>query len=107
MRTTATKQYRKDAYGAVNTRTTDLSEHYSIVLKGNEISNEKVRGVCAWLHPNGTGGFRLKMSEGPQLNLEHFSVEVLTALRDQLSHVIEQHENFQGLAFNTISLGDI
>jgi hypothetical protein len=61
------------------------------------------------MNPNGTGGFRLKMSAGPQINIESFSLEALTALRDQLSHVIDNHENFPygGLVFNTISRGDI
>jgi hypothetical protein len=109
VRVLGTKQYRKDAYSAVNTRTTDLSEHFSIVLRANDRFAETFKGVCAWMHPNGTGGFRLKMSAGPQLNLEQFPIEALTALRDQLSHVIEQHEDFpygSGL-FNTISRGDI
>jgi hypothetical protein len=61
------------------------------------------------MNPNGTGGFRLKMSAGPQINVESFSLEALTALRDQLSHVIDNHENFpygSGL-FNSIGTGDI
>lgn len=106
MEVSATKQYRKDAYSEVSKRVMDLSNHYSIALKGDQITHEKVQGCCAWLNSNETGGFRLKMSQGPQLNLENFSLEALTELRDQLSAVIDQHWDFPyGKLINSVSRG--
>jgi hypothetical protein len=82
---TATKYHRKDKSAEGTKRTLDLTGHRSIVFRGDLIGGAKLKGVCAWMNPNGTGGFRLKMSAGPQINVESFSLEALTALRDQSS----------------------